>query len=175
MSDTQAEPTAINPSAIPQDSNVSLVINAQYLRDMSFENPRAPESLLGQQAGPPDIAVDVDVRARQLGPDVYEVVLGLKVTANQGGSPLFVVEVDYGAVVTIRNAPEEYLGLLIVVETPRLIFPFARSIIADATREGGYPPLLLNPIDFAQVHQQKLAQAQAAAGTAAAEGTFGEA
>ncbi|HTH97711.1 MAG TPA: protein-export chaperone SecB, partial [Stellaceae bacterium] len=140
MSDISADAANLNPSAL-QDNNFSLTINAQYLRDLSFENPRAPESLLQPQAAPPDISVDVDVKARQVGPEAYEVVLGLKVTASSADSPLFVVEIDYGAVVTIRNAPEDYLGLLIVVETPRLLFPFARAIIADATRDGGYPAL----------------------------------
>ncbi len=74
---------------------------------------------------------------------------------------------DYGAVVTIANAPQDLLGLLLVVETPRIIFPFARSIIADATRDGGYPPLMLSPIDFAEIHRQKLARAQMAENTEA--------
>lgn len=160
---TTAGPT----DGIAQATGPSLVINAQYLRDLSFENPRAPESLLTQQAGAPDVAIDVDVKARQLGETVFEVVLSLKISASVAEAALFVVEMDYGAVVTIANAPQDLLGLLLVVETPRIIFPFARSIIADATRDGGYPPLMLSPIDFAEIHRQKLARAQMAENTSA--------
>ncbi len=153
----------VNTNEPQQPVGPSLVLNAQYLKDLSFENPRAPETLLTQQPGAPDIAVDVDVKARQLGDDVFEVMLGIKVQATLAGQPFFVVEVDYGATVTIRNAPPELLGLLVLVETPRIIFPFARNIIADATREGGYPPLLLSPIDFAELHRRKLVENEALA------------
>jgi preprotein translocase subunit SecB len=143
----------------------SLIINAQYLRDLSFENPRAPESLLGQNA-PPDVSINADVRARQLGEDVFEVVIDLKVEARQGEEVGFLIEVSYGAVATIKNAPQELMAALILIEVPRILFPFARNIVADATRDGGFPPLLINPIDFGEIQRRKAQEGQAVAGNA---------
>jgi preprotein translocase subunit SecB len=156
MSDTAANgQTGETPQA------PSLVINAQYLRDLSFENPRAPESLL-QQAAPPEVGIDVDVKARQIGEDAFEVVLVLKVEARVANEVAFLVELEYGGVVTIRNVNQEIMAALILIETPRLLFPFARAIVADATREGGFPPLLINPIDFTELQRRKAAEAEAA-------------
>ena len=143
----------------------SLVINAQYLRDLSFENPRAPESLL-QQSAAPEVGIDVDVKARQLGDETFEVVLVLKVQARVSGEVAFLVELDYGGVVTIRGVPQDVVAALVLIETPRLLFPFARAIVADATREGGFPPLLINPIDFTELQRRKAAEAEAAQQTA---------
>ncbi len=147
----------------PTDAPV-LMINAQYLRDMSFENPRAPESLIAQAAAP-DVSIDVDVRARQLNEELFEVVLVIKAEARQGEEIAFLVEVQYAAVVTIRNASQEMLAALILIETPRLIFPYARAVVSDATRDGGFPPLLINPIDFADLQRRK-AEAMQASGAA---------
>lgn len=127
-----------------------LIVNAQYIKDLSFENPRAPQSLF-QQPGPPEVEINVDVKARNLGQDNYEVVLTVNSTARTAGEPVFIVELAYAAVVTLRNAPENVLGPMLLVETPRIIFPFARAIVANATRDGGFPPLLINPIDFAEL------------------------
>ena len=136
-----------------------LIINAQYLRDLSFENPRAPESLLAQN-GPPEVAIEVDVKARQLNDELFEAVLSIKVEARQGNEVAFLVELDYGGVLTIRNAGQELLAALILIEAPRMLFPFARAIIAEATRDGGFPPLLINPIDFAELQRRKASEAQ---------------
>jgi preprotein translocase subunit SecB len=139
------------------------IINAQYVKDLSFENPRAPQSLI-QPAGPPEVSINVDVKAQNLGPDVYEVVLTVNINADAKSEPVFLVELAYGAVVTIRDVPQAMLPGLILVETPRLIFPFARAIIADATRDGGFPPLMINPIDFAELlRRQPVAAAEAGA------------
>lgn len=127
-----------------------LFINVQYIKDLSFENPRAPQSLI-QQAVQPEVAINVDVKARHLNDDAYEVVLTVNVTANAQSEPVFLVELAYAAVVTVRNAPEPMLANLLLVETPRIIFPFARAVIANATRDGGFPPLMINPIDFAEL------------------------
>ena len=144
-----------------------LIINAQYLRDLSFENPRAPESLIGQNS-PPEVAVEIDVKARQLNPEMFEVVLALQVEARSNNEVTFLIELDYGAVVTIRNAAPEMTAALILVEAPRMLFPFARAVIADATRDGGFPPLLINPVDFAELQRRKAMQAERAAATAQA-------
>jgi len=141
-----------------------LIINAQYLRDLSFENPRAPESLIGQNAAP-EVAVQIDVKARQLNPELFEVVLSLQVEARTGNDVTFLVELDYGAVVTIRNASPEVTAALILVEAPRLLFPFARAVVADATRDGGFPPLLISPVDFAELQRRKAQQAEQAGET----------
>lgn len=135
-----------------------LVVNAQYLKDFSFESPRAPQSLLGQRAAP-EVNLNVDVKARNLAPDTFEVVLTLGAQAHVDNEPIFVVELAYGALVTLRNASAELVPLLVFIETPRLIFPFARNIIAAATRDGGFPPLLVNPIDFAELLRRERAGA----------------
>jgi preprotein translocase subunit SecB len=127
-----------------------LIINAQYVKDLSFENPRAPQSLL-QPTAQPEVSINVDVKARNLGPEVYEVVLTVNINARARNEPVFLVELAYAAVVTVKNSAESLLPTMILVETPRLIFPFARAIIANATRDGGFPPLMLNPIDFAEL------------------------
>ncbi len=144
-----------------------LIVNAQYIKDLSFENPRAPHSLL-QQKEPPEVQLGVDVKAQALGQDVFEVVLSISAKANAGGDVVFVTELAYAAVVTIRNTPQELVPTLLLVETPRLLFPFARTVIANATREGGFPPLLIHPIDFADLLRRQQAAAAAAPNTATA-------
>jgi preprotein translocase subunit SecB len=134
------------------------IVNAQYIKDLSFENPRAPHSLL-QQSEPPEVQLGVDVKAQALGQDVYEVLLSITAKANAGAEIVFVTELAYAAVVTLRNTPQEMMPMLLLVETPRLLFPFARSIIANATREGGFPPLLIHPIDFADLLRRQQAGA----------------
>jgi preprotein translocase subunit SecB len=133
-----------------------LIVNAQYIKDLSFENPRAPHSLM-QQKDPPEVQLGVDVKAQALGQDIYEVVLTINANAKTAGEAVFVAELAYGAVVTLRNVPAERLPALLLVETPRLLFPFARSIVAAATREGGFPPLLLHPVDFAELLRRQQA------------------
>jgi preprotein translocase subunit SecB len=130
------------------------IINAQYVKDLSFENPRAPQSLI-QPSAQPQVDINVDVNARNLAPEVFEVTLTINASARINNDPIFLVELVYGAVVTIKNVPEAMLSALILVETPRIIFPFARAVIADATRDGGFPPLMINPIDFAELLQRQ--------------------
>ena len=141
----------------PPAGGPEMFVNVQYVKDLSFENPRAPQSLI-QPAVQPEVAINVDVKARNLNPEAYEVVLTINVNANAQGEPVFLVELAYAAVVTVRNASEQMLAGLVLVETPRIMFPFARAIIANATRDGGFPPLLINPIDFANLlHRQQMA------------------
>jgi preprotein translocase subunit SecB len=158
----QGEPPPITPEGVQQ-----LIVNAQYIKDLSFENPRAPQSLI-QQTTPPQVDINVDVKAQNLGPEVFEVILTINVTARVQDEPVFLVELAYGTVVTIKNTPAEMLPALILVETPRIVFPFARAIIANATRDGGFPPLMINPIDFAELlrRQQAAAPLVGAAGNA---------
>jgi preprotein translocase subunit SecB len=139
-----------------------LIINAQYVKDLSFENPRAPQSLI-QPTTQPSVDINVDVKAQNLGPDVFEVILTINATARAQDEPVFLVELAYGTVVTVKNTPAEMLASLILVETPRIAFPFARAIIANATRDGGFPPLMINPIDFAELLHRHQTEAQAIA------------
>lgn len=135
-----------------------LFVNFQYIKDLSFENPRAPQSLT-QPAAQPEVAININVQANNLGPELFEIVLNTNVTARAGDEPVFIVEFAYGAVVTVRNASEAALPALVLVEAPRIIFPFARAIIANATRDGGFPPLMINPIDFAELLRRQQAPA----------------
>jgi preprotein translocase subunit SecB len=148
----------------PAPEPQQLIFNAQYIKDLSFENPRAPQSLI-QQTAQPSVDINVDVKAQNLGPEVFEVILTINATARAQDQPVFLVELAYGAVVTVKNATPEMLAPLILVEAPRIVFPFARAIIANATRDGGFPPLMINPIDFAELLRRQQADAQAAAAT----------
>jgi len=149
---------------VAPDGPQQLIVNAQYVKDLSFENPRAPQSLI-QQTAQPAVDINVDVKARNLGPEVFEVILTINATARVQDDPVFLVELAYGTVVTVKNASQEMLSPLILVETPRIVFPFARAIIANATRDGGFPPLMINPIDFAELLRRQQADAEVA-GTA---------
>ena len=140
------------------DTAQRLIVNAQYIKDLSFENPRAPQSLM-QQPAAPAVDINVDVNAQNLNPETFEVVLTIKASAKLNDEALFLLELVYGAVVTVRNIPREMLPPMLLVETPRLMFPFARNIVADATRDGGFPPLMINPIDFTDLLRRNSAQA----------------
>lgn len=155
---------AMNPAASSPSGPQQLIINAQYIKDLSFENPRAPQSLI-QQSTQPEVEINVDVKARNLGPELYEVVLTINATARVQGETVFLVELAYGSVVTVKNATPEVLPGLILVETPRIVFPFARAVIANATRDGGFPPLMINPIDFAELLRRQQGDMQALGST----------
>jgi preprotein translocase subunit SecB len=146
------------PAGMPQGQQ--LIINAQYIKDLSFENPRAPQSLM-QQATPPSVEINIDVKAQSIGPDSYEVVLTLNAAAKVQNDTLFLVELTYGAIATVRNVPQQMMPHVVLVETPRLMFPFARNIIAETTRDGGFPPLMINPVDFAELLRRNTAAAGA--------------
>ena len=152
-------------SAGEAEPSRALTINAQYIKDLSFENPRAPLSLMQPQ--PPELQVNVDVRAGALGGDRYEVVLVIHARATAKNETLFVVELTYGAAVTLTNIRKEDMPQALLVETPRLLFPFARAIIADATRDGGFPPVFMQPINFSELlRRQATTQPQAPAANA---------
>jgi preprotein translocase subunit SecB len=160
MADSQKDGAAAEPQAA--DAPRQLILNAQYIKDLSFENPRAPQSLT-QQTQTPAVDINVDVKATSLGGENYEVVLRINASAKVEAGPLFVLELVYGTVATVRNVPQPALASIILVEVPRLMFPFARNIIADATRDGGFPPLMINPIDFMELLRREQGTAAAAA------------
>ncbi len=136
----------------------SLTVMAQYLKDLSFENPNSPQSFQDNGA-PPNFDVDVNVNARSLSQTSYEVELSVSARARRGDMVAFVVEATYAGVFDIRNVPADQMEAIMLVECPRILFPFARQIVSDATKNGNYPPLMLEPIDFFAVYQRdKLAK-----------------
>lgn len=135
---------------------------AQYVKDLSFENPNAPNSLMNNQATP-QVSIHVDVKAASASEQgVYEVTLTLKAEATTAESTIFIVELSYAGLFSLPGVPPEHHHPVVMIECPRLLFPFARSIVADTTREGGYPPLMLNPIDFADLYRRQAANAAGA-------------
>ena len=138
-----------------------LSVVAQYIKDFSFENPNAPRSLQNNQE-PPQIGIQINVNAQPLSDTEIEVVLKLEGKAETAGSLMFRFELDFAGVFRIRNVPQESLNAVVLIECPRLLFPFAREIIATTVRNGGFPPLLLDPVDFVALYRQKMAQMPAA-------------
>ncbi len=139
-----------------------LIVNAQYVRDLSFETPNAPGIFIDMGGKGPEISVGVDVQASVFDQErkVYEVRLKLNAEGKLGDRTAFIAELDYGAAVTL-NAPDEQVSPLLMVEAPRLMFPFARNILAEITREGGFAPVVLQPIDFVALFRQRLQAYQA--------------
>jgi preprotein translocase subunit SecB len=131
----------------------------QYIKDLSFENPNAPRSL-DRSRGQPNFEVQVDLQVRPQGQDIYETDLKIGATATREDSKDFILELVYAGQFLIRNLPQDQHHPLMLIESPRLLFPFARRIIADCTQEGGYPPLMLDPIDFAALYRQRMQQQQ---------------
>jgi preprotein translocase subunit SecB len=141
-----------------------LNVLAQYIKDFSFENPNAPQSL--SPAKPPQINIQIKVDANPRSQTDVEVELRLEGRAESDGIVLFSFELIYGGVFRIENMPTESLNAMVLIECPRLLFPFAREIIATTVRNGGFPPLLLDPVDFVSLYRQKLAQSQPAGAAA---------
>lgn len=134
-----------------------VTILVQYAKDLSFENPNAPMSL--QANGQPKIEVNVAVNAKRAGDGVFEAEVKITAKATtEAGDTAFVVELVYAGLFGLANVPEEALEPFLIIEAPRILFPFARRIIADATRDGGFPPLMLDPIDFASLYMAQQAQ-----------------
>ncbi|HWY62697.1 MAG TPA: protein-export chaperone SecB [Rhizomicrobium sp.] len=133
----------------------NLQIMGQYIKDLSFENPGAPSGF----AGNPEMDMGVDLKVRPMGPDHYEVVFHIRVKASSEGRTLFILELAYGALVKLTNMPEDAVQRVLLIQAPLLMFPFARRVVADVVRDGGMPPLVIEPIDFVSLYQAKMAQA----------------
>ena len=140
-----------------------LSILTQYVKDLSFENPRAP---MGLQPGQPrpEIQIQVDVQARQVGEEQFEVSLELNAEAKSGENTVFLMELTYGGVFALANIPADSLQPLLLIECPRLLFPFVRRIVSDVTRDGSFPPLMIDPIDFVALYRRRMQAAQEGAG-----------
>ena len=157
---TRSEPVANGEDTAPAAGLIS-----QYVKDFSFENPNAPA--IYQNAQGPAIDVQFNIASAQVGEEVFEIVLRIEVKAETEGKVAFLVDLSYAGLFGLRNIPEEHIQPFLLGEAPRLLFPFARRVLADAVRDGGFPPLLLEPIDFTQLYmQQAEAQQVGAAGTA---------
>jgi preprotein translocase subunit SecB len=132
-----------------------LVVNGQYIKDLSFEVPAAPAIYGEMQGQNPEIPIHVDINAVNVQDNLFEVTLHLRVEAKLPTKPVFIVELAYGGLFTV-NMPEDQVHPVLLIECPRLLFPFARAIIADMTRDGGFPPLMLQPIDFVALYRARL-------------------
>jgi preprotein translocase subunit SecB len=149
----------------PTPEGLQVGIHAQYIRDFSFENPNAPQIYAPTKTAPV-LNMNVNVNTRGLDPNVFEVVLKLKIEATVEDKTAFIAELAYAGLFGLPALPEEHQKAFLLIEAPRLLFPFARSILTHAIIEGGFPPVPLQPIDFASLYHQQQAQMTAPQGTA---------
>ncbi len=146
----------------------SISIQAQYVRDMSFENV-AVQKGDGRMDAKPEIQVGVNLDAKKRADSLFEVILKVNATAKNGTDVMFIAELEYAGVFKIGNVPEAQLHPFLLIECPRMLFPFARRIMADMSRDGGYPPLMLDMVDFAGIYRAELDRRRAAAAAAEAK------
>ncbi len=154
------------PSGDTSGEQPQIALVAQYVKDLSFENPRSPGSILNNETEPQG-NVSIQIKNRVVGDNAYEVLLEFAIEAKAGDEVAFVVELSYGGVFAIKGLNEPTLALALWVECPRLLFPFARRVVADATRDGGFQPLMLAPMDFQALYQPRMKES---AETTAPEG-----
>ena len=154
MSDGNGSSPTTDMPAGPE--GIRMQVLGQYVKDLSFENPGAPMSLTVR----PNIDLGVDIQARRLDPERFEVELKLRVSAKSEDKTLFLLELVYAGFLAIQNVPEEFLQQMLLIEVPHLLFPFARRVVADTIRDGGMPPLMIEPIDFAGLYRARLNEAQ---------------
>lgn len=145
------------PAAVQNQQPPGLHVLGQYIKDLSFENPNAPRSLRPSDKAP-RLDVNVNVNVRPQSQTDFEVELKVEGKAERGEDTLFIVEVTYAGIFQLRSVPQEHIQPLLLIECPRLLFPFARQIVADATRQGGFPPLMIDPVDFAALYRQRMTQ-----------------
>ena len=163
MSMTNGGPPPEGAANAPDQAAPSLNVLAQYVKDLSFENPNAPRSLSqqpGQQQQPPKINIQINVNAKPLADNDFEVELKIEGRAELPTTFLFGFDLLYAGIFRIQNVPQENVHALVMIECPRLLFPFARAIIADAVRNGGFPPLMIDPVDFVSLYRQRMAEQQ---------------
>ena len=162
--------TAEQAGAEAEESPINIM--AQYVRDLSFENPDAPESLRADKVAP-EMDINIGMDARKLeDPDIenlYEVVLNLRAVANREEEAVFIAEMQYGVTVQLNGIPEDTHHPVLLIEVPALAFPYARQIMSELTMKGGYPPLMLNPVDFRTLYMERFADEIAEAQEQAAE------
>jgi preprotein translocase subunit SecB len=136
-----------------QASSPGFAVKTQYIKDLSFENPNAPQSLLLTNMKPA-IDVNVDLKAQKLQENIYEMTLHIAARAKNEDTALFLVDLAYAGIFQISGIAPDRVEPLLLIDCPFVLFPFARRVIADATRDGGFPPLMLDPIDFHSLYLQ---------------------
>lgn len=164
------------PDPVPEEAvnEQPITINAQYTKDLSFEAPGAPGifALLQQEA--PDISVNVNVNVNPLQEKTYEVILEIAAECKTKDKTAFILELEYAGVFTL-GVPEEHIQPVLLIECPRLLFPYARNILSDVSRDGGFPPLMLGPLDFAAMYQARIQELESAQATdGATDGVLGD-
>jgi len=165
----QEDGTIPTEGALPNgaDNQPQIALIAQYVKDLSFENPNAPAVYQWQDQ--PQIDVQFNIGSQTVGEDVFEVGLKIEVKARAGDKTAFQVELLYAGLFGIRNIPEDQIQPFLLAEAPRLLFPFARRVLADAVRDGNFPPLMLEPIDFGALYLAQQEQQEAVAGEPAGQ------
>ncbi len=150
-----------NPALQPngQDTSPAIGLISQYVKDLSFENPNAPA--VYQWPDAPQVDVQFNIAADNVGEDLFEVSLKIDVTSKGDQGTMFVIDLKYAGLFGVRNVPDDQLQPFFLAEAPRILFPFARRVVADAVRDGGFAPLLLEPIDFHGLFMQQVQQAEA--------------
>jgi len=150
-----------NSKAADHETHPPLTVNAQYIKDLSFENPSPLSHIIGNEERP-SISIHIEAQAHNIADKSFEVSLRIQVDAKKKEAQVFLLDLEYAGAFTIGNdVPEEYIRPILMIECPRILFPFARNIVATVTQEGGYPSLLLTPVDFAALYQQQVVQEQA--------------
>jgi preprotein translocase subunit SecB len=161
MAEEEGNIVSENLRANGEDTAPAVGMLSQYIKDLSVENPNAPQSYNWE--GTPQIDVQINIEVQAVSQDIHEVILKLGTKAQSEEGVQFNVELEYATLFGVRNVPDDQAHQFLFGEAPRLMFPFARRVIADAIRDAGYPPLVLEPIDFNGLYNQQLAQAQATA------------
>jgi len=146
------------------DKQPQINVLGQYIKDLSFENPGSPQNLRDPGHNP-NVQISFNVQASPIGEDIYEVSLTVESSAKTDQAALYKLELVYAGAFRLKNLPPQALQPVLFIECPALLFPFVRRIVADLTREGGFPPLLIDPIDFASLFRQRMMQQQAGAAT----------
>ena len=164
---------ASGPAVNGEDTSPAIGFVSQYVKDLSVENPNAPDSF--QWADAPELQVEFNIAARTFAPELHEVELKIKATSKAPQGMAYLVELAFGGLIAMRNIPDDQAHPFLFAEAPRLLFPFARRIVADAVRDAGFPPLMLEPIDFNGLYFAQLEQQQADAAAAAVANPIGEA
>lgn len=155
-------------ASLGADTQPQVGVIAQYVKDLSFENPNAPA--VYQWQGQPQVDVQFNIGAQVVGEDIHEVAMKIEVSSKTESGPVFTIDLLYAGIFALKNVPAEQLQPFLLAEAPRILFPFARQVLADATIQGGFPPFLMDPIDFGALYMQRAAQEQAQA----LGGQFGE-
>jgi preprotein translocase subunit SecB len=158
---TTTSGNGVGNGAQPTEGRGALSVNAQYIKDLSFESPNVLRIMTETSTQAPEVSFNLGVQVNPIGPDTFEITLTVRAEAKRESVVAFIVELAYAGVFALSGIPQDQTEPILFIEGPRLLFPFARAIIADLTRDGGYTPLMLNPIDFVELYRHKLAERQA--------------